>query len=103
MFKWTTYRLVTLPLLLLVLLIGGAFGATYKGKSLDGKKYVCTAKGNGVVIGGSVMFDGKTVHLYTVRNVMTLKLASETIDDLKDIIATSDEHGDCTISITDEP
>lgn len=72
-------------------------GATYKGKSIDGKKYACTAKGDGVVIGGTVQFDGRTAYLYHNKTVTTLRLDSEAIDDPKDIQA-----GDWSISITDE-
>ena len=76
------------------------FGATYKGKNIDGKKYAASVKPGKVIVSCDVVFDGKAVYIYS--DVLTTgKLWGEVISDQHDIeIAVGNE--DWAIDIMDE-
>ena len=63
------------------------FGAIYKGKSIDGKKYAASVKTGKVIVSCDVIFEGKAVYIYS-DVLVTGKLSSEIISDPHDIEIT---------------
>jgi len=89
-------RIVTIILFLVI----ATFGATYKGKSIDGKKYAASVKTGKMILSCDVMFDGKAVYIYTGK-VLSGKLWNEVISDPYDIeIAVGTESW--TVDILDD-
>lgn len=71
-----------------LLLTSTVFGATYKGKNIDGKKYPASVKIGKAIESISVEFQGETAFLYFPKNkIIEVKLHSETIDDLSAVEA----------------
>lgn len=73
-------------LILSLILASAAFGATYKGESLDGKKLAASVRINGVVEPVTVRFEGKSVELWLKGEILTMKLTDEVLDDLNAVI-----------------
>lgn len=86
-------------LLIIFCLVGCVFGATYKGKNIDGKKYEAIVMSGGVISDARVIFDGKYVDIYLGKRIVTAKMAGEVIDDPQDIVAT-DGKDTWTIDVT---
>lgn len=79
-------------LLLLCLLAVASFGATYKGKNIDGKKYAASIRSDKEIFSGSVMFEGQFAYLSFNGQLIPVKLESETIEDLRRIPANDKTH-----------
>ncbi len=75
-----------LPAIIAVLTMT-SFGATYKGKSIDGRTYNCMAKTGREIHPCSIVFGGKSGHLKMRGGIYTIRLSSETIDDPKQVPA----------------
>lgn len=73
---------------LILTLAAGASGAIYEGRNIDGKLFLGSLKGDGVIIPVRVTFDGKTVSVRDDKRFRTMMLASEVIDDPKRIDAS---------------
>ncbi len=74
--------------------------ATYKGQNIDGKKYGCVAKSASKIVSGSLRFEGRTAYLYLDKEIVTVKLNSEEITNLRDIEATGEkEHSTLEVSL----
>ena len=67
---------------LILLLASLSFGATYKGKSIDGKKYAASTRINGIIVPVTVRFEGRGVELWLDGKIVPMKLADEVIEDL---------------------
>lgn len=89
-------------LLVVSLLVVPSFGATYKGKNIDGKKYSATIRSDKEIFAGSVMFDGQFAHLSFNGQLITVKLESETIQDLRRIPA-NDKTDRWEITVEEDP
>ena len=88
--------------LLLCLLVVASFGATYKGKNIDGKKFAASIRSDKEFYSGSVMFDGQFAYLSFDGQLVTVKLESETIRDLHRI-AANDKTQRWEITLEEEP
>ncbi len=64
-----------------VLLASVSFGATYKGQSIDGRKFTATTRIDGVIEPVTVRFDGKGVEVWLKGEILPMKLSDEVIDD----------------------
>lgn len=85
--------------ILILCLVGFSFGAKYKGRDIDGKKYEATVKGKGVISPALVQFDGLFVHIYLEKRIVTAKLAKEEIENPHEVEA-SDGTNDWIIEVS---
>ena len=74
--------------ILILCLVGISFGAKYRGRDIDGKKYEAIVKGKGEISPALVQFDGLTVYIYLEKRIITAKLAVEDIQNPHDITAS---------------
>jgi hypothetical protein len=74
--------------ILILCLVGLSFGAKYRGRDIDGKKYEATVKGKGELSPALVQFDGLFVYIYFEKRIVTAKLANEDIENPHDIEAS---------------
>ncbi len=58
-----------------------AFGATHKGRNIDGVKFSASTRINGRVESVFVRFDGRSCELWLKGKILPMKLESEEIDD----------------------
>jgi hypothetical protein len=84
------------------LFVGVSFGATYKGKNIDGKKYAASIKSEKEIFGGSVEFDGQFAYLSFNGRLITVKLENENIEDLKSVPA-NDKSNHWEIRVDETP
>ncbi len=75
------YKIITL----LIVLSASATAATYNGKSVDGVSFGCSLKLGREIQPCSVIFDGKSASVKLSKKTIYVRLASEVIDDPKDI------------------
>ena len=83
----------------IIVFCASAFGAEYKGKNIDGKKYVASVKTEKGIFAASVRFEGKTVFIYLEKEVIEAKLENEIIENENDVPA-SNEKGSWLISFS---
>ena len=74
-------------ILIILCFSSAVFGATYKGVSIDGRKYAASVDTGTVILSCSVSFDGKAVFIYA-DEYFTGKLLTEDIIDPYDIELT---------------
>ena len=75
--------------------------ATYKGKSVDGKKYAAVVKtSNGLVASVDVEFKGRAAFLYFEKSIIKVYIAKEEIEDPRNILA-ADSIRSWTIELRD--
>lgn len=80
----------------------GSYPATYKGKSIDGKKYAAVVTNNdGELVSADVRFEGLIVYLYFEKWIHRVYLAKQAIDDPLNI-AANDGHHAWKISLRDK-
>lgn len=68
-------------IILSLLFATAAFGATYRGQSIDGKKFPASTRINGIIEPVTVRFDGKGCELWLKGEILPMRLHSEEIDD----------------------
>jgi hypothetical protein len=88
--------------ILFCVFVSVSFGATYKGKNIDGKKYAASIKSAKEIFGGSVEFDGQFAYLSFNTQIITVKLENENIEDLRSIPANDKTHY-WEISVDEDP
>ena len=88
--------------MLLCLFGVASFGATYKGRNIDGKKYAASIRSDKEIYAGSIMFDGQFAYLTFDRQEVTVKLENEKIEDLRSIRA-NDKTSHWEISVEENP
>jgi len=67
-------------LILTLLLASAAFGATYKGKNIDGVKYSASTRINGIIEPVTVRFDGRSCEIWLKGEILPMRLQSEEIE-----------------------
>lgn len=93
-------KTILTALLLCIAIVSTSFGATYNGKSIDGKKYSGTAKDGKVIYDVRVEFNGRYATVYTGKRTFEVRLVSEVVDDPHHVEAL-DGDKQWVLSITD--